>query len=285
VHLTTTLGRGRAGRLLLAAALALGSSTFGAAAPVAAADELLPDLKMSVPYNVQIKRGQGGNVRLRFGTIVWNVGDGPLEVRASQRDGRNMYGLVQWISTRDGEGQPYSPPGASAFYSGDGHNHWHIKTFIVITLFSKTEPTSPELSPTYGQRGLRKIGFCLTDLVRAPAALRPANASPRIRFPVAGCGTRESTSLRMGISPGWGDDYKPFFNQQLIDITGLDPGLYRMCATVNGTGLWREKGDNQANNSSWVDLELNPDRASFEIVDSGETDCQRPDPIWYGVGA
>ena len=271
---------------MLAAGMAMVAATVGGAMPVAAADELLPDLKMSEPYNIQLDRGRGGGVRLRFGTIVWNVGEGPLEVRADEREGRHMYGLVQRISTAGGGGVDHIPPGASAFYSGDGHNHWHIKTFIVISLFSKSEdPISPEISPTFGQRGLRKIGFCLTDLVRAPAALRPPNASPRIQFPVDGCGTRESQSVRMGISPGWGDDYKPFFNQQLIDITGLPEGTYRMCATVNGSGVWREMNDNFENNSSWVDLELGANGRSFRILDTGETDCERPEPVWYGVGA
>lgn len=273
-------------RLLVGLALALVSATAAPASPVAAAEELLPDLKMSIPYNLKLQDGQNGHVRLRFGTIVWNVGDGPLEVRAQQRNGRIMSDLAQWISTRSGAGHAYSPPGATAFYAGDGHDHWHIKTFIVISLYSKTgDPAEPELAPTFNERGLRKIGFCLTDLVRAPANLRPANAAPRLRFPVAGCGTSDSDSLRMGISPGWGDDYKPFFNQQLIDITGLEAGVYRMCATVNGSGLWREKNGNLDNNSSWVDLELDPARPSFKIIDSGESDCESPEPVWYGVGA
>jgi acylphosphatase len=275
-----------ASRLLLALGLAMFGVTLGPAGPAAAATELLPDLKMSIPYNLQLQPGRGGNLRLRFGTIVWNVGDGPLEVRADGREGRHMRNLVQWIALRNGGGATYAPPGASAFYSGDGHDHWHIKTFIVIGLFARDgSSTTGDASPTYSQRGLRKIGFCLTDLVRAPASLRPANAASRIRYPVAGCGTRESTSVRMGISPGYGDDYKPFFNQQLIDISGLEAGVYRMCATVNGSGMWREKDDNLTNNSSWVDIELDPDRRSFRVVDSGESDCERPEPVWYGVGS
>jgi hypothetical protein len=145
-------------------------------------------------------------------------------------------------------------------------------------------PADPEISPTYAQRGLRKIGFCLTDLVRAPASLRPPNAASRIRYPVSGCGTDGSTSVRMGISPGYGDDYKPHFNHQLIDITALPSGTYRMCATVNETGLWREKGDNLANNSSWVDLEIDADRPSFQVVDTGDSDCGKRAPLWFGVG-
>ena len=273
-------------RIMIAAGAAVLAASLGSALPAAAADEQLPDLQMSEPYNLRLEHGRGGGVRLRFGTIVWNVGDGPLEIHASEREGRTMSNLVQRISTRAGGIVAHTPPGASAFYSGDGHDHWHINTFVVVSMFSKSaDPVPPNLSPTFTQRSLRKIGFCLTDLVRAPAALRPANASARIRYPVSGCGTRQSESLRIGISPGWGDDYKPFFNQQLIDISGLPEGTYRMCATVNGSGVWREKNDNYDNNASWVDLELAAKGRSFRILDTGEFDCERPEPVWYGVGA
>ena len=272
-------------RVVLAAVLALTSAVFGLVAPVAAAHDLLPDLKMAVPYNIGIQRGESERVRLRFGTIVWNVGDGPLEVRAGEREHRVMHGVAQWISTSDDDGYAVEPPGAVAFYSGDGHNHWHIQTFIVISLFPKTDiATTPGVSPTYSQRSLRKIGFCLTDLVRAPADLRPPNAATHIRYPVSGCGTLGSESVRMGISPGYGDDYKPFFNNQLVDVTGLAAGTYRLCATVNSTGLWREKDSNAANNSSWVDLELDAAAVRVRVVGSGDTDCERPAPVWYGVG-
>ena len=77
--------------------------------------------------------------------------------------------------------------------------------FITISLFAKAtgEPVDAALVT---DRGLRKVGFCLTDLVRAPAALRPENAARRIGYPVIGCGTRGSEEFTMGISPGYGDD-------------------------------------------------------------------------------
>jgi hypothetical protein len=278
-------------RVAFAAALAVSLAPFAAPAPAAAATDLLPDLKMSEPYNLRIERSRGGRTRLRFGTIVWNVGDGPLEVRASGRDGRVMYDVVQWIRTRGGAGHAYSPPGATAFYSGDGHNHWHIESFVVISLFPA--PGSPQVAesdsaavggPTFRQRGLRKIGFCLTDLVRAPASLRPPGSERRIRYAVGGCGTQGDMSLRMGISVGYGDDYKPFFNHQWLDITGLPAGTYRLCATVNSNAMWREKGDNHANNSYWLDLELDAERRRLRAVDAGETDCEAPPRIVYGAG-
>ncbi len=154
-----------------------------------------------------------------------------------------MYDLAQIIHTRAGGEREYIPPGATAFYAGDGHDHWHISTFVVISLFPTSDLATADDThgPTYYQRGLRKIGFCLTDLVRAPSSLRPANSAQRIRFPVSGCGLAGSTNVRMGISVGYGDDYKPFFNHQSVDITGLPVGAYRLCATVNSNGMWLEE--------------------------------------------
>jgi hypothetical protein len=235
-------------------------------------------------YSIKLEQSRGGRLRLRFGTIVWNVGDGPLEVQGSNRQGDVMRDLVQRIAARGGGSRSYAPPGAEAFYSGDGHNHWHINAFITISLFAKA--TGEVVDPAQiADRGLRKIGFCLTDLVRAPAALRPENAARRIGYPVIGCGTRASQEFTMGISPGYGDDYKPFFNHQWIDIVALETGTYRMCATVNSSGMWQEKNDNLANNSAWLDIEINSERGSMSVVASDDTDCEKPPPIWFGVGA
>lgn len=277
-------------RSALIAALLLSLTPFASATPAAAATDLLPDLKMSQLYNLKLERSRGGRNRLRFGTIVWNVGDGPLEVRADGRKGRVMYDVAQWITTRGGGGHAHTPPGATAFYSGDGHDHWHIQTFVTIALYpSPSDPPTAdslasEAGPTYRYRGLRKIGFCLTDLVRAPSSLRPSGSASRIRYPVSGCGTVRDTSVRMGISVGYGDDYKPFFNHQWLDVTGLPAGTYRLCATVNSNGTWREKGDNRDNNSYWLDLDLNPARNRLKAVDSGESDCQAPARVIYGTG-
>lgn len=274
-------------RLTIALALALAAAPVGAVAPATAATDLLPDLQMSQVYNVQIERTGAGRKRLRFGTIVWNVGNGPLEVRAGDRVDRTMHDVTQWIRTRGGGGYGYKPPGATAFYSGDGHDHWHIQSFVVISLFPAPGTAVAEATlagPTFSQRSLRKIGFCLTDLVRAPASLRPPASERRIRFPVSGCGTLRDTSVRMGISVGFGDDYKPFFNHQAVDITGLVAGTYRLCATVNSNAMWREMEDNAANNSTWVDMELDAAASRFEVVGMGDSDCQLPAPMVFGVG-
>ncbi len=262
----------------------VGLSLLGvtAAASVTAADDLLPDLTMATPYNLQVERSTSDRYKLRFGTIVWNVGNGPLEVRADQRAGDVMNNLRQVVHTRDGGAREHAPEGSFAFYAGDGHSHWHVSRFVTVSLYPTFSISSDENGPTYTERGLRKIGFCLTDLVRVPAAQRPANSARRIGFPVSGCGERSSTSLRMGISVGYGDDYKPFFNHQTVDVTGLPSGVYRLCVTANESAMWLEQ--DTENNSAWVDIDLNSENYRFQTVASGNSDCNAPAPVLYGVG-
>ena len=93
------------------------TSTIGVAPAVAAPGDQLPDLKMGDIYNIRLAQApRGGRLRLQFGTIVWNVGDGPLQVEGSNRQGDVMRDLVQRIQIRGGGSRTYAPPGAEAFY-------------------------------------------------------------------------------------------------------------------------------------------------------------------------
>ncbi len=256
----------------LASILALATLPVSAPSAAAAAGELLPDMLMAAPYNVTIQVKSNGTRLLRFGTIVWNVGLGPLEVRARNRVGNTMTRVSQRITTTTGVVNQLVP-GMTAFYSGDGHNHWHVARFIDVSLTPQAGA-----SESVDERHLRKIGFCLVDLVRAPAALRPANSVAVRKHWVSGCGNRQSKQLRFGISVGWGDDYRPFFAYQQINISGLPDGAYRLCATVNPEGLWREAGAGAANNSYWFDVQLAPSTAALTPIAQGLGPCSEAAP-------
>jgi lysyl oxidase len=257
-------------RLVLALAAAASISQFAVAPPVAAASDLLPDLKMAPAYDFEIEHGRKGKVRLRFGTIVWNIGQGPLEVRGSGREGRKMTILRQVLKRSDGGTRTIAgPPDIYAFFSGDHHDHWHISKFVIVSLFPM--PTGPEGPAPSAVRHLRKIGFCLTDLVRVPLALRPPDSGKRA-YPYTGCGNSDSVRFKMGISVGWGDDYKSWFAHQSVDITGLAAGNYRMCITPNPGGAWLES--TITNNSSWVDLSIDIAHDNLAVLQRGETECQ-----------
>jgi hypothetical protein len=245
--------------------------TVTSSAPGLGADDLLPDLRMAAMYDLYLSRAGNGDLRLRFGTIVWNLGRGPLEARMRGRDGREMTDVRQIIYKSDGTTRSVGRPNLSAFYSGDGHNHWHLPGFVVVVLTRVPQAGQPV--PTEIRR-LRKIGFCLTDNYRAPEDLRPPNSVLRPFYSWTGCGKRSATKLKMGISVGWGDEYKAVFAHQVVNVTGLAAGTYRLCATANKSGDWLES-DN-LNNSSWTDITMNPSTMSVSILRQGIGDCTVP---------
>jgi Lysyl oxidase len=247
---------------LLAASLAAPAAFVSPAA--AGAIVLLPDLRMAQPYSLQVTTTETGRKKLRFGTIAYNVGDGPIEVRAGDRDGREMNRVRQWIYRSDGTGRAILKPDARVFYAGDGHDHWHVARFIVVHL-------TPKAGTSANQRRIRKIGFCLLDSVAMPEAQRPPNSSSNPAY--FNCGTSQNTKIRVGISVGFGDNYPPEFAFQAVDVTGLPAGDYRLCATVNPRGIWTEKNNNFSNNSFWMDLHLNAATGAVTVLARDDTSC------------
>ena len=67
--------------------------------------------------------------------------------------------------------------------------------------------------------------------------------------------SRESTQIRTGLSVGYGDDYPPDYAHQWMDITGLAPGVYRICTTIDPLDEFVEK--NERNNQRWTDVRIN----------------------------
>ena len=226
--------------------------------------ELLPDLEMAPIYGIQLAASRDGTkMLLRFGTIIYNIGDGPLEVRAGRRRGIVMHRVVQVIARADGSTEKVVQPGEIAYLdTGRGHHHFHLANFVVMRLTPLSHRAG---SPT--PRNVRKIGFCLADSVRLSATPGPPY------YAWSGCGDAAARHVKMGISVGWGDDYQPGIAHQDIDVTGLPAGKYRLCATVNPAGQWREKADNVSNNAYWVDVRLDVVSGRLTILQTGTSSC------------
>jgi hypothetical protein len=258
-----TLTRTRAAIAFAVATGLIGPLTQASPA-LAGAPDLLPDMRMAPIYSLQLTTTANGRDKLRFGTIAFNVGDGPLEVRARDRDRRDMNRIVQRVYRSDETSYSLLKPDARVFYSGDGHDHWHVQRFISVRLL-------PTGATPATERRIRKIGFCLVDSAPIPESQRPPNA---VDHPVyVSCGTRQSQSIRVGVSVGWGDNYPPEFAHQAVDVTGLPQGTYRLCATVNPKGIWTEKNSNFSNNSYWRDIRLDVATGELEVIGSGQTPC------------
>ncbi|HUP83602.1 MAG TPA: lysyl oxidase family protein [Candidatus Limnocylindria bacterium] len=257
--------------------LALATALLALPVPVAAADapnrtvgatDVLPDLKMAPIYDVSLQYLGNGKVRLRFGTTMWNIGQGPLEARGTGRVKRHMDQIRQVIYATDGSTRSVTPPDVTGFYAGDGHNHWHLLKFVAATLY----PAGNAGGAPSAVRVLHKIGFCLTDSQRVPVEVTPANAAPKRTYPYTGCGTRDSQKFKMGISVGWADVYPAWIAHQWVEVTGLAAGDYRLCATPNPLGQWLES--DLANNSAWIDVRINVATKQLTILGQGDTECQ-----------
>ena len=231
----------------------------------ARAGDLFPDLEMAPMFQISLSTVDG-HPALRFGTIVYNVGDGPMQMRAKRRVGDELKKVFQVISNQDGTIRRIRKYQANVFYSGDGHDHFHIRGFNTVRL--NPVPDNPyEMT----ERRLRKIGFCLVDSLRKTTN-PPPNPAPGPSF--YSCGYSASAKVRTGISVGWGDVYAPSTTFQDLDVSGLPTGHYRLCAVVNPFRVWTEKGKNYANNSKWTDIKLdlaNPDPLKrVEPIGEGE---------------
>ena len=58
----------------------------------------------------------------------------------------------------------------------------------------------------------------------------------------------------MGLSAGFADPYQWTLPDQRLLVNGLDDGVYRLWATADPGGWFRESNDD--NNRTWVDLRL-----------------------------
>jgi hypothetical protein len=220
------------------------------------ASDRLPDLGMGALTNLSIDTTTiSGHRLLRFRTLIANVGSGPFETIGSRPDGSvSEMTVVQRIYDDAGS---YRDTGTSAtmFYSGDGHNHWHVRDAEAYELRRLDNGVKVGTGA--------KHGFCYYDNARYRLSL--AGAPPDPVYVTSGCGTQSSLTVTTGLSVGWGDIYAATLPFQWIDITGLKPGHYRLQATADPQNSFVESNDN--NNGTWVDIQLKSN--SVKIVATG----------------
>lgn len=198
------------------------------------AETALPDLGFAPLRDLRIDKTVEGRKLLRFTSEIVNVGTAPFEVRGQRPDmGSPMMTAQQYVG---------GAPVGSTFnliFGGDGHNHWHVQRLARYNL------------ETLGGKSLKtgaKLGFCFWDT----HAYR--SGAPPVTYSSSGCGTTDSVSVTMGLTPGWGDIYPWSLPDQWIDVTGLAKGKYRLWARVNTAGGFVEA--TSANNTIWMDLKI-----------------------------
>lgn len=205
--------------------------------------DLLPDLGMAQVQDLQIENRVDGSRWLLFSSNIVNIGAGDFEVTGRRPPGGSVSDMTttQRIYDSAGNYRDRSTTG-TLFYSGDGHEHWHVRNLEDYELFSaggggSALATSP------------KNGFCFYDNTRYGSTVDPVYRS-------AGCapGDPEALSVTMGLSRGWGDRYGPQQYGQGVNVTNLADGEYRLVLTADGDNWFLE--GNEGNNFTWTDIQI-----------------------------
>lgn len=198
----------------------------------------LPNLRVLPPDDLYlVDERPDGPLRLKFTTVIWNDGEGPMEVRGDPDAPGAALQVTQYLYDEAGRAHP--GPEVGTFDFQHRHGHLHLVDFARYELWSLDAEGRPEQQVAEND----KIGFCLMDnRVVAPEAAPPD--------PVYGGCEAEV----QGISTGYGDEYLAQLYEQDIDVTGLPEGRYRLVHEANPGGVLREASLDD--NDAGVDLYL-----------------------------
>jgi Lysyl oxidase len=199
---------------------------------VAALAAPLPDLDQATPFGLSVVHHDDRSL-LVFGSAVDNVGPGDLVV-----EGRRWGAELRTWQVIGSRRLPL--PVRLVYVRAETHRHWHFPGFERYELRSQA-------GRTVGRD--RKSGFCLRDAYETRSRGRPPRFTGECRP-----GHPDATTIREGISPGFGDDYVPEKEGQSIDITGLASGRYVLVHSTNPDGVLHERS--YVNNEASVLLRL-----------------------------
>jgi hypothetical protein len=217
---------------------------------------LLPDIGVRTLRLFSIVRptsGQFANRKLlKFPAVTANVGESPLEIRAS----RSTTSSVDWVGRQllrntDGTTTTLPPSQAQFYYAGDGHTHWHIRDFDEYDLLNS--------AGTVIEKG-EKHGFCFednTDYRDWPGnPNHPGSPADPVYTYAQSCGqgNPQATSIVHGLSIGWSDTYPQTLPDQAIDITDVPNGDYTVKVTADWQHFWAEK--NESNNAASAKIRI-----------------------------
>ena len=138
----------------------------------------LPNLRTFDPEDVHVVGSRAaGDLRLKFGTTIWNAGAEPLETRGAEDSKTGTLEVYQFFRTVGGG--VTRGPRVGTFNCSHRHGHLHLAAFARYELWSLDEAGQPRERVAIND----KVGFCLMDI--SPVATSLPNAA---RAPLyAGC--------------------------------------------------------------------------------------------------
>jgi len=142
---------------------------------------------------------------LRFSTLSWNQGDGPLQLWADQ-DSEGNRAVFQEVLRSDGSFYRFMKP-AGDFKYHEEHAHFHFEDYASYVLH---RPDDPSLNGDLASG--TKTTFCIMDTNRIDHKMPGA---PK-RSAYSSCGLD-----LQGMSVGWGDRYGASLWDQWVDLTDL----------------------------------------------------------------
>jgi hypothetical protein len=210
-------------------------------------DARLPDLAVLAPRDFRIVVPDSGRRLLRFTTIIVNIGRGPFQLSGYDDDGfagkKDILSVNQQILEPDGSFSRHRTD-ATMFWSGDGHDHWHVTDLQV----SKLVNLANEEVGT-----IKKVGFCFVDNYRYGSSQPPYYTQA-----ISICQTKANGRVPMGVSRNWGDTYPWTFKYQWVNITDLPNGDYRLRVTADPAdvpgGQFIES--DETNNVGWAKIRI-----------------------------
>jgi hypothetical protein len=242
--------------IFLSGFLCVAVGTLGASPGIAASDRL-PDLGMAQLSDIQIQKTPQGTRLLRYSSTIVNVGAGPFEALGQRADTSTPTMSVTQRIFDDAGGFRDLSTGATMYYAGDGHNHWHLRDLESGELVRLDNGVKSGTSA--------KHGFCFFDNVAYRLSLPRAPQSAS--YTDCGGGNPDLLAVTMGLSVGWGDIYSWDTVSQYVDITALTPGRYRLYVTADASNWFVESND--SNNTTWADIELRGKGTGIKVLAYG----------------
>ena len=173
--------------------------------------------------------------QLRFSSISWNSGAGPLELFAEPGLPAGQ-DVLQRVYRTDGSTVSYL---AGTFAYHPSHNHFHLEAYADYTLAPVGAP------PGIVKKNSIKTSFCILDTTKVNHKLPGAPKKPVYKT---------CSPIVQGMSVGWGDKYGAHLPGQSIDITANPDGLYELTLEFDPQNVLKETDD--SDNASCVLLDI-----------------------------